>query len=148
VKEHQIEETELRPVKIVAYHCRNLRLFEKGNQKAFARSMPGLSLVAIPCSGKLEAHHLLKTLAAGAEGVLILGCAENACQYMEGSRRSHKRTDYARAWIEKLGIEPGRLKFVHLAPMDRDGLETALKEFAIRLETFGTIPTIAQSQAR
>jgi coenzyme F420-reducing hydrogenase delta subunit len=148
VKEFQIEEMELQPAKIVAYHCRNLRLFENGNQKTFARSMPGLSLVAIPCSGKLEAHHLLKTLAAGADGVLILACAENTCQYMEGSRRSHKRTHYARAWLEKLGIEPGRLQFVHLAPTDRDGLEAALKEFAIRLETFGTIPTIAQSQAR
>jgi F420-non-reducing hydrogenase iron-sulfur subunit len=148
VKEFQIEEMELRPAKIVAYHCRNLRLFQNGNQKTFARSMPGLSLVAIPCSGKLEAHHLLKTLASGAEGVLILACAENACQYMEGSRRSHKRTDYARAWLEKLGIETGRLRFVHLAPGDRDGLEAALKEFAMKLETFGTIPTIAQSQAR
>jgi coenzyme F420-reducing hydrogenase delta subunit len=148
VKEFQIEEVEPRPAKIVVYHCRNLRLFENGNQKTFARSMPGLSLVAIPCSGKLEAHHLLKTLASGAEGVLILACAENACQYMEGSRRSHKRTDYARAWLEKLGIETGRLRFVHLAPMDRDGLEAALKEFAIELETFGTIPTIARSQAR
>ena len=144
----QIEEMGLRPAKIVVYHCRNLRLFESGGQKAFARSMPGLSLVTIPCSGKLEAHHLLKTLAAGAEGVLVLACAETACQYMEGSRRSHKRTNYARAWLEKLGIEPGRVEFVHLAHRDGDGLEEALKEFAARLETFGTIPAIAQSQAR
>ncbi len=148
MKEFQIEEMEVRPAKIVAYHCRNLRLFENGNQKTFARSMPGLSLVAIPCSGKLEAHHLLKTLAAGADGVLVIACAENACQYMEGSRRSHKRTDYARAWLDRLGIETGRLRFVHLAFMDRDGLEAAVKEFAIQLETFGAIHTNAQSQAR
>jgi len=109
--------------------------------------MPGLSLVAIPCSGKLEAHHLLETLAAGAEGVLVLACAENACQYMEGSMRAQKRIHYARAWLERIKIEPERLRFVHLANSDRDGLEAALKEFTVRLETFGTIPAIAKSQA-
>jgi len=141
------QEMEEPPVKIVAYYCRNLRLFENGEQKAFARSMPGLSLVAIPCSGKLEAHHLLKTLAGGAEGVLVLACAENACQYMEGSMRSRKRMNYACSWLDKIGIEPDRLNFIHLPPMDTDALEAALKEFAARLKTLGTIPAVAKSQA-
>ena len=52
-----------------------------------------------------------------------------------------------RAWLERIKIEPGRLRFVHLANNDRDGLEAALKEFTVRLETFGTIPAIAKSQA-
>ena len=58
-----------------------------------------------------------------------------------------KRIDYARSWLERIQIEPGRLKFVHLAGNDKDGLEAALKEFTARLETFGTIPAIAKSQA-
>lgn len=66
------------PHNIVVYHCRNLRLFKDGEQKTFARSRPGLKVVAIPCSGKMEAHQLLKTLAGGAQGVLVLGCAEKA----------------------------------------------------------------------
>ena len=73
---------ELGPAKIVAYHCRNLRLFQNGNQKTFSRSMPGLRLVAIPCSGKLEAHHLLETLAAGAEGVRT--CLRRKCMSIYG----------------------------------------------------------------
>ena len=138
---------ELHPEKIVIYHCRNRGLFQDGNQKTFARSMPGLSLVAVPCSGKLEAHYFLETLAAGANGVLVLACAENACQYMEGSKRAQKRIQYARTWLEKLGIEPGRLELVHLPYNDRDGLDAALKEFTVRLKTFGSIPAIAKSQA-
>jgi F420-non-reducing hydrogenase iron-sulfur subunit len=135
------------PIKIVVYHCRNLRLFKDGEQKAFTRSRPGLSLVAIPCSGKMEAHHLLKTLAGGAQGALVLACAEKACKYLEGSRRSHKRADYARLWLEKLQIEPERVKFVHLPPMDVDALDRTLKEFTSTLESFGRIPPIANTQA-
>lgn len=137
---------ETKPIKIVMYHCRNLQLFKNGEQKTFARSRPGLSLVAIPCSGKVEAHHLLKTLAGGAQGVLVLACAEKACQYLEGSMRSHKRADYARSWLERLGIEPERIEFVHLPPMDQEALERTLKDFSLRLEFFGTIPPVAKSQ--
>jgi F420-non-reducing hydrogenase iron-sulfur subunit len=109
--------------------------------------MPGLSLVAIPCSGKVEAHHLLKTLAAGAEGVLVLACAEKACQYLEGSRRSHKRADYARSWLERLNIEPDRVEFLHMPPMDVHALEILLKEFTAKLKSFGTMPANVGSQA-
>lgn len=109
--------------------------------------MPGLSLVAIPCSGKMEAHHILKTLADGAEGVLVLACAEKACQYLEGSKRSHKRADYARYWLQKLNIEPDRVAFVHMPPMDVPALEKLLKEFTAKLESFGTTPANEGSQA-
>jgi F420-non-reducing hydrogenase iron-sulfur subunit len=137
---------ETKPIKIVVYHCRNLRLFKDGEQKTFARSRPGLSLVAIPCSGKVEAHHLLKTLAGGAQGVLVLACAEKACQYLEGSMRSNKRADYARSWLHRLGIESGRIEFIHLPPMDQEALDKTLKEFSSRLKSFGKIPPVAKTQ--
>ena len=126
---------------IVIYHCRNLQLFKNSDQKAYARSHPGLKLVAIPCSGKMEAHHLLKTLAGGADGVLVLACREKACKYMEGSMRSHKRADYARSWLEEIGIEPERFQFIHVTPMDTGALDKIVEDFSRELDTFGKIST-------
>lgn len=120
--------------KIVVYHCRNLKLLTQNEQKDFLRKWPGIRLVSIPCSGKLEAHHLLKTLAAGADGVLVLACKESACHYLEGSSRSHKRFDYARSWLERIGLDPNMIEFQHLSPMNRTGFEALLKEFRLRLE--------------
>ena len=137
---------EKKPTKIVVYHCRNLRLFHDGRQKDFERSRPGLKLVTIPCSGKVEAHHLLQTLAGGARGALVLACAEKACKYLEGSMRSHKRVDYARVWLKKIGIEPERLEFIHLPPMDRGALDDVLEEFTRTLESFETVPAAANIQ--
>jgi coenzyme F420-reducing hydrogenase delta subunit len=125
--------------KIVVFHCRNLRLFPDGAQKEFSKSWPGLSLVTIPCSGKIEAHFLLKTLASGAQGVLVLACAEQACQYMEGSMRSRKRVDFARLWLDKLGIATERIEFVRLWPVGKQSLEAVLKEFVTKLESLGAI---------
>jgi len=138
---------ETKPIKIVMYHCRNLQLFKNGEQKTFARSRPGVSLVAIPCSGKIEAHHLLKTMAGGAQGVLVVACAEKACQYLEGSMRSHKRADYARSWLDRLGIEPDRIEFIHLPPKDQAELDRILKDFSIRLKSLGKIPPVAKTQS-
>lgn len=123
------------PRKIVVFHCRNLKLFTQNEQKDFLRLWPGVKLVAIPCSGKLEAHHLLKTLASGAEGVVVLACKQSACHYLEGSLRSHKRFDYARSWLDKIGLDPGIIEFRHFTSMDRAGLEDLLHEFLLRLES-------------
>lgn len=57
--------------------------------------------------------------------------------------RSHKRVDYARSWLEKIDMEPDRLKFVHVPPMDRDALDTLLKEFKHTLESFEETPAVA-----
>jgi len=131
------------PIGVVVYYCRNLRLFENGQQKVFARSRPGLKLVAIPCSGKMEAHHILKTLAGGAAGVLILACEEKACQYLEGSMRSRKRFEYARTWLAELGIDTGRIEFVHISPMDVESLDQTLTEFTANLRRLGNIEAVS-----
>jgi F420-non-reducing hydrogenase iron-sulfur subunit len=139
---------EQNPIRIVVYYCRNLQLFQDGQQKDFARSRPGLKLVAIPCSGKVEAHHLLETLSGGAQGALVLACAQKACHYLEGSKRSHKRVEYARSWLQKLGIEPDRLEFIHFPPKNTIALDRLLKEFVLRLRSFEPLPSIAQIQTR
>lgn len=131
---------ESKTIKIVVYHCRNLQLFTGGEQKDFQRSRPGIKLVAIPCSGKIEAHHLLKTLAGGAQGVLVLACAKQACQFLEGSMRSDKRVEYARSWLAELELEPEGLEYAHVPPRDVAALDSILKEFTSKLESFGTIP--------
>lgn len=123
----------------MVFYCRNLRLFREGEQKDFLKAWPGLNLRVVPCSGKIEAHFLLKTLAAGAQGALVLACAEHACQYLEGSMRSRKRIDYARYWLEKIGVSPERIEFIRIKPMDRQALGALVKEFALKLESLGAL---------
>jgi coenzyme F420-reducing hydrogenase delta subunit len=126
--------------KIVVYHCRNLRLFKQGDHKVFERSHPGLKIVAIPCSGKIEAYQLLQTLARDCDGVLVLACKESACQYLEGSMRSRRRLEYAKSWLKQLGIPQERLAFRHASPMDTQALEQTISEFRLILESL-IIPT-------
>jgi coenzyme F420-reducing hydrogenase delta subunit len=104
-------------------------------------------MTSVPCSGKVEAHHLLSTLAADADGVLVVGCAKSACKYIEGSKRSTKRADYAKLWLKNLGIETDRIRFVHLPPTDTNALDGLLKEFASTLASFAGVSPIATQKA-
>lgn len=123
-----------KPLNIVMYHCVNLELLQNGGQKTLQRSRPGLRIVTVPCSGKLEAPHLLKTLAGGADAVLVLACEKKACKFFEGSARSEKRMNYAKQWLDELEIDTSRLAFVHATPRDNKQIEGLLDEFVARLK--------------
>ena len=62
---------------------------------------------ALPCSSKIEPSYLLKIVADGADGVVVVACPENQCRFLVGNARAKKRIDYARALLDeaKMGAE-------------------------------------------
>ncbi|MCL5038127.1 MAG: hydrogenase iron-sulfur subunit [Chloroflexi bacterium] len=71
---------------------------------------PECRLIKIPCTGKLDVLYILKAFEAGSDGVAIAGCPEDACRYETGSLRAKNKFDKTRAILEKIGIEPERIK--------------------------------------
>lgn len=61
-------------------------------------------LVAMPCSSKVEVPHILKILADGADGVLILACPEGGCQFLVGNARAEKRIRYIQGLLQAVGL--------------------------------------------
>jgi coenzyme F420-reducing hydrogenase delta subunit len=80
---------------------------------------------------------MLKTLASGADGVLILACEKQACKFFEGSARASKRFEYARLWLDEIGIEGSRISFVHATPRNDEQMERILDEFEAGLAPLG-----------
>jgi coenzyme F420-reducing hydrogenase delta subunit len=64
---------------------------------------------ALPCSSKIEPSNLLKILADGADGVLVVACPEGRCRNLVGNVRAEKRIDYARSLLDKAGMGAERL---------------------------------------
>lgn len=75
----------------------------------------GVRIISIPCTGKLEMEHILEAFEKGADGVLIVGCLEGGCHYVEGNLRARKRTDRIREVLDEIGLGSGRLKMVNLS---------------------------------
>jgi len=95
---------------IVVLYCKNCLAKDSGpvgnmvsNSKFSAR------LVMLPCSSKVEASHVLKILAQGADGVEVVGCPEKQCRFLVGNTRAEKRIEYARQLLGKINFDMDRL---------------------------------------
>src|SRR4030042_7096429 len=67
-----------------------------------------LQVLPEPCSSKIEAFQLLRTLATPADLVWVIGCAEDLCRYNEGSHRLGNRIAYTQRYLEEIGLEGAR----------------------------------------
>ena len=52
---------------------------------------------------------------SGADGVMVAGCDEGSCHFIQGNLRAKKRVQYAKELLEEVGINPERLEMYHIA---------------------------------
>jgi F420-non-reducing hydrogenase iron-sulfur subunit len=94
--------------RIVAVYCRNA-VSSSANMPEGERKAKGFRayFAALPCSSKIEPSYLLKIIADGADGVVVVACPENSCRFMVGNVRAEKRINYVRGLLEeaKMGAE-------------------------------------------
>jgi|WetSurMetagenome_2_1015567.scaffolds.fasta_scaffold490626_2 F420-non-reducing hydrogenase iron-sulfur subunit len=75
----------------------------------------GVRIIPTPCTGKLEMEHLLEAFEKGIDGILIVGCLEGGCHFVEGNLRARKRSDRIRTILDEIGLGGERLKMVNLS---------------------------------
>ena len=64
----------------------------------------GVRIIHTPCTGKLEMEHILDAFEKGVDGVLVVGCLEGGCHFVEGNLRARKRIDRIRSILDEIGI--------------------------------------------
>ncbi len=125
---------------VVIFACQqalpNPEAFHAGWGKGQAR----LRLLSEPCSSKVEAFQMLRTLASPVDLVWVVGCAENLCRYQEGSHRLAGRVKYVQRYLEEIGLEADRLGHSLITPGDAKDLAGVLTEVKARLKAVGESP--------
>ncbi len=76
---------------------------------------PNVRVIHVPCTGKVEPEHVLSAFEQGIDGVLIAGCLEGGCHFLEGNLRAKRRAEYLRAMLAELGVGAERLRMVNLS---------------------------------
>lgn len=72
-------------------------------------------VVHVPCTGKIEMEHILAAFEKGIDGVLIAGCLEGGCHFLEGNLRAKRRSEYLREMLDQIGVGRDRLRMVNLS---------------------------------
>ncbi len=76
---------------------------------------PNVEIILVPCTGRVEIHHILEALENGADGVCVAGCEEGSCHFSVGNLKAKKRVAYVKTLLEELGIDPDRVEMFHIS---------------------------------
>jgi F420-non-reducing hydrogenase iron-sulfur subunit len=99
-----------------------------------------VKIIRVPCTGKVDAIHLMKALEKGADGVYVAGCLEGDCHFKNGNVRALARVDRVKKVLAELGWEPERVAMVNMsAGMGEKFAETA-GEFTETIKKLGPSP--------
>ena len=101
---------------------------------------PNVKIIRVPCTGKVDAIHIMKAFEKGADGVYVAGCLEGDCHYKNGNLRAKARVNKVKKILEDLGWESDRVAMINMsAGMGELFAETA-REFTQKIRELGPNP--------
>ena len=99
----------VRPLKVYVYYCSGSFEADTLGSRIHGEHGDEFKIIGLPCSGKADILYLIKSFETGADGVVLLTCAESKCRYLEGNLRAPRRIAKVNSLLEEAGVESGRL---------------------------------------
>ena len=106
-----------------------------------------IKIIKLPCTGKIDVIHLLKSFEKGADGVYVLGCLEGACQFTSGNLRARKRVEQAQQILETVGIGGERVQMYNLSSSEAPMFVQIATEMTDKIIEMGPIPIKLKKKA-
>ncbi len=97
--------------------------------------------IRVMCSARVDPSFVLEALRRGADGVLIAGCRIGECHYRDGNYQALQRVNVLKGVLEKIGLDPGRVKIVWCAASEGEIYAKDLRDFIGELKAMGPIGT-------
>jgi coenzyme F420-reducing hydrogenase delta subunit len=94
-------------------------------------------VLRLPCTGKVEVDYFMAAFERGADGVIVAGCLEGGCHYLEGNLRARKRVGRARQLLAEIGLEPERLEMFNLSSAEGPRFAEIVTTMVQRLKRLG-----------
>jgi len=103
-------------------------------------------IVLVPCSGKVEVQQILAAFERGIDGVLVAGCLEGGCHFVEGNLRAKRRIASAKRILDDIGLGGERLWMVNLSASEAPTFVALVREMVETVERLGPNPLRMQSE--
>jgi coenzyme F420-reducing hydrogenase delta subunit len=109
---------------IIGFACKecSYRAIDEAGEKRL-QYPANLHVVKVPCAGGISAPQILRTLQAGAEGVVLFACDTDVCHYGRGAGMATTRARVVRTVLSQSGALPDQVRVVNMIGRDA-------KEFA------------------
>lgn len=97
-------------------------------------------VLRLPCTGKIEVNYILTAFEGGADGVIVAGCLEGGCHFLEGNLRARRRVQRAKELLGEIGLEPDRLEMFNLSSAEGARFAEIVTTMVARLRHLGPNP--------
>ena len=101
---------------------------------------PNIRIIMTPCTGKIEVEYFLRAFENGADGVLVAGCEEGSCHFMEGNLVARRRVDYARGLLAEIGLQSERLRMANISAADAPHFAKTMRDMMETVRQLGPSP--------
>jgi len=104
-------------------------------------------VLRFPCTGKIEENHILAAFERGVDGVMVAGCLEGGCHFLEGNLRARKRVERAKKILDETGVDSRRLEMFNLSSAEGPRFAEIVGEMSARIEPLGPSPLRRDAQS-
>lgn len=101
---------------------------------------PNVKIIRVPCTGKVDALHILKALEKGADGVYVAGCMEGDCHFKNGNTRARHRVNQVQRMLKDLGWESDRIAMINMSAGMGEKFARTASEFTEKIRQLGPNP--------
>ena len=101
---------------------------------------PNVRVLRVPCTGKVEVTHVLRAFEWGVDGVIVAGCLEGGCHFLEGNLRARKRVERTQQLLDEIGLGRERLEMFNLSSAEGPRFAEIVREMTERLRRLGPSP--------
>jgi len=127
--------------KIVAFCCHYCAYAAADLAGSLRLQYPtNIRIVKIPCSGRLDALHVLDAFEDGADGVMVAGCLEGDCHFQTGNLHAKRRVHWLQGLLKEIGFDGERLQMCNMSSAMGGEFVGATTEMTERIKELGPSP--------
>lgn len=101
---------------------------------------PGVRIVRVMCSGRVEPVFIFDAFESGADGVIVTGCPPGDCHYVSGNLDAEQRVEKTRKALEYLGLGAKRLRLEWISASEGMKFAEVMREFTEEIKELGPLP--------
>jgi F420-non-reducing hydrogenase iron-sulfur subunit len=109
---------------------------------------PNVRILRVPCSGKVDAIHIMKAFQKGADGVYVAGCLEGDCHFKDGNVKAARRVGYVKRLLDEIGVGGERLEMMTMSAGMGERFAVTASEFTEKIRRLGPSPVKEAGQAK
>ena len=133
-----IVETSAFEPRIIAFCC-NWCSYAGADLAGVSRlPMPSdFQVIRVMCSARVSPEWIIKALADGIDGVMVLGCHIGDCHYISGNHRAAKRFALLKEMLGCVGVHPDRVLMDWVSASEGTKFQSLVTEFIERVRDLG-----------